>query len=145
MWTFYQTIPSINNPARESFWKHSGKRRKYWWPAFSLFPIMFSMLLVGKELISKSSLSKDKTKNGCWTLAKFLISLEWSFNTGLTTQICIFFCMYWNNCFNLQNYVSYENQQYNWVNQRKNKNKNLCYFALQSVTYHSFLFYKTRS
>ena len=42
--TLYNTIPSFNNPGTESFWKHCGKRRKCWWPAFSSFPTIFSIL-----------------------------------------------------------------------------------------------------
>ena len=34
----------FNNPEQEALWKHSGKRRKCWLPAFSSFPTMFSTL-----------------------------------------------------------------------------------------------------
>ena len=38
------TIPTFNTSGKESFWKHFGKRRKCWLPAFSPFPTMFSIL-----------------------------------------------------------------------------------------------------
>ena len=40
--TLYHTITTFNDPEKEAFWKHCGKRRKCWWPAFSPFPTMFS-------------------------------------------------------------------------------------------------------
>ena len=40
--TLNHTIPTLNDPENEAFWKHCGKRRKCWWPAFSPFPTMFS-------------------------------------------------------------------------------------------------------
>ena len=43
--TLYHTIPTFNDPEKEGFWKHCGKRRKCWYPAFSPFPAMFSTLL----------------------------------------------------------------------------------------------------
>ena len=36
--------PTFNNPQKETFWKHYGKRRKCWYPAFSPFSTMFSTL-----------------------------------------------------------------------------------------------------
>ena len=35
--TLCHTIVSFNNHKTENFWKHCGKRRKCWWPAFSPF------------------------------------------------------------------------------------------------------------
>ena len=40
--TLYHTIPTFNHHEKEGLWKHCGKRRKCWWPAFSPFPAMFS-------------------------------------------------------------------------------------------------------
>ena len=40
--TLYHTILSFNDPEKEDFWKHCGKRRKCWSSAFSPFPTMFS-------------------------------------------------------------------------------------------------------
>ena len=38
-WIFlYHSVPTFNNPQKESFWNHSGKRRKCW-EAFSIHPI----------------------------------------------------------------------------------------------------------
>ena len=37
-------ILCFNNPEKEAFRKHCGKRRKCWLPAFSHFPTMFSTL-----------------------------------------------------------------------------------------------------
>ena len=42
--TLYHTIPTLNDPEKEGFWKHFGKRRKCWLPAFSPFPKMFFIL-----------------------------------------------------------------------------------------------------
>ena len=42
--TLYHTIPTFNDPEEVAFWKHYGKRRKCWKPAFSPFPRMFSTL-----------------------------------------------------------------------------------------------------
>ena len=39
----YQTIPGFNDPRKETFGKHCGKRRKCRLPAFSPFPTMFSI------------------------------------------------------------------------------------------------------
>ena len=41
--TLYHTIPIFNTPGKESFIKHFGKRRTYWYLAFSLsfFHIVF--------------------------------------------------------------------------------------------------------
>ena len=49
--TLYNTIPTFNDPEKESFWKHCGKRRKCWQPAFSLFPTMFSIWAETKIVI----------------------------------------------------------------------------------------------
>ena len=40
--TLCHIIPTMNNPEKESFKKHCAERRKYWLPAFSPFPTMFS-------------------------------------------------------------------------------------------------------
>ena len=42
--TLYHTILTFNDPKKEAFWKHCGKRRKCWKPAFSPFPTMLSTL-----------------------------------------------------------------------------------------------------
>ena len=42
--TLYHTISTLNDPEKEAFWKHCGKRRKCWLPAFSPLPTMFSTL-----------------------------------------------------------------------------------------------------
>ena len=42
--TLYHTNPTFDNPEKEAFRKHCGKRRKCWLPAFSPFPKMFSTL-----------------------------------------------------------------------------------------------------
>ena len=39
-----RTIPNFNNSWEGGFWKHFGKRRKCWLPAFSPFPKMISIL-----------------------------------------------------------------------------------------------------
>ena len=41
--TRYHTISTFNDPVQEAFWKHCGKRRTYWLPAFSPFPTFFSI------------------------------------------------------------------------------------------------------
>ena len=40
--TFSHTIFTFHDTKKESFWKHCGKRRKCWLPAFPPFPTMFS-------------------------------------------------------------------------------------------------------
>ena len=40
----YHTIPTFNNPKGKALWKHWGKRRKCWLPAFSPFSTMFPTL-----------------------------------------------------------------------------------------------------
>ena len=40
--TLYRTITTFNATVQDAFWKHCGKRRKCWLPAFSPFPTMFS-------------------------------------------------------------------------------------------------------
>ena len=40
--SLYHTIPTVNDPKKEGFGKHYGKRRKCWLPAFSPFPTVFS-------------------------------------------------------------------------------------------------------
>ena len=40
----YHTFPTFHDPGTESFWKHCGRGKKYWLPAFSPFPTMFSIL-----------------------------------------------------------------------------------------------------
>ena len=42
--TLYHTIPTFNDPKKESFWKHCGKWTKCWLPAFFPFATMFSTL-----------------------------------------------------------------------------------------------------
>ena len=42
--TLYHKIPTFNDLEEKAFWKHCGKRRKCWLPAFSSFPTMFSIL-----------------------------------------------------------------------------------------------------
>ena len=37
-------LPTFHNLEKEAFWKHCGKRRKCWLPAFSPFSTMFSTL-----------------------------------------------------------------------------------------------------
>ena len=49
--TLYHTIPTLKDPEGEAFYKHGGKRRKCWLPAFSPFPTMFSTLSRRKMLI----------------------------------------------------------------------------------------------
>ena len=36
--------PSFNDPDKDGFWTHCGKKRKCWWSAFSFFPTVFSTL-----------------------------------------------------------------------------------------------------
>ena len=38
----YHIFPTFNDPDKEDFRKHCGKRRKCWEPAISPFPTMFS-------------------------------------------------------------------------------------------------------
>ena len=40
----YHTIPCFHDTGEIGFWKHCGKRRKCWLPAFSPFPTMFSSM-----------------------------------------------------------------------------------------------------
>ena len=42
--TLHHTIPTFNNSKTVSFRKHWGKKRKCWWPAFSHFPKLFSII-----------------------------------------------------------------------------------------------------
>ena len=63
--TLYYMILTFNDPEKESFWKHYGKRRKWKSP----FPTMFSTLLktvfnfwVTFILMSESSFSLDSSK-----------------------------------------------------------------------------------
>ena len=66
--TLYHTIPTINDPLKEAFWKQCGKRRKCWWPAFSPFPTMFSTLLKTKfnirlhYLVAANDFNLDQTQ-----------------------------------------------------------------------------------
>ena len=39
----YHTMPCFNGPLKEAFWKHCEKRRKCWLPAFSPFPMFFTL------------------------------------------------------------------------------------------------------
>ena len=55
--TLYHTIPTFNNPDKESFCKHCGKRRKCWLPAFSPFPSMFSTISTKTEMIILAKLN----------------------------------------------------------------------------------------
>ena len=70
MFAFYHTIPTFNNPEKETFCKHCGKRRKCWLPAFSPFPTMFYTLSqtffaisAAFELLSANALNLDKSNN----------------------------------------------------------------------------------
>ena len=49
--TLYHTVLTLNNPKEEGFGKHCGKRIKCWYPAFSLFPTVFSTLSKKEILI----------------------------------------------------------------------------------------------
>ena len=40
---FYHTVPTFNDPEERAFSKHCGKKRKWWYPAISSFPTMFSI------------------------------------------------------------------------------------------------------
>ena len=42
--TFKHIMMTFNDPEKEAFWKHSEKNRKFRIPAFSPFPIIFSIL-----------------------------------------------------------------------------------------------------
>ena len=42
--TLYHTITTFNDPVKYAVRKHCRKRRKYWKPAFSPFPTMFSTI-----------------------------------------------------------------------------------------------------
>ena len=42
--TLYHIIPYLTTPNRKAFWKHCGKRRECWQPAFSPFSTMFYTL-----------------------------------------------------------------------------------------------------
>ena len=54
--SLYHTILTYNNPKKQDFGKHCWKRRKCWFPAFSPFPTMFSLLSKG-ETISLAKLN----------------------------------------------------------------------------------------
>ena len=69
--TLYHTIPTFNDPEKVAFWKHCGKRRKCWSPAFSPFPTMFSTLPHNKFQFFKSHLSCDLQMLSIWTSPKF--------------------------------------------------------------------------
>ena len=71
--TLYHTIPTLIDPKKGSFWKHCGKRRKCWKPAFSPFPTMFS--------------TQSKTKIIIW--ASFILLSANTFNV-VTSKILSF-------------------------------------------------------
>ena len=67
--TLYHTILTFNDPEKEGFCKHCGKRRKCWLPAFSPFPAIISTLtkteifiLATLNLSSANALNLDHSK-----------------------------------------------------------------------------------
>ena len=67
--TLHHTISTFNDPEKEAFRKHCGKRRKYWKPAFSPFPAMFSTLPISNfNILSTFILS---SASAFWTSLKF--------------------------------------------------------------------------
>ena len=68
--TLYHTITTFNDPEERAFWKHYGKRRKCWLPAFSPFLIMFSIspktnvnFSATFIMSSANALNLDRSKN----------------------------------------------------------------------------------
>ena len=64
--------PTFNDSEKKVFWKHCGKRRKCWIPAFSSFPTMFSTLsktkiiiLANFTLASANAFNLDQTEICC--------------------------------------------------------------------------------
>ena len=49
--TLYYNIPTSKYSEKGSFWKHFGKRRKCWIPAFSPFPKMLSIISSGEPCL----------------------------------------------------------------------------------------------
>ena len=70
--TLYQPISSFINPKNKGFWKHGGKRRKCWWPAFSPFPTVFFTQLEAKSII----------------LLTFYLSFPNHFNFDVSIYLC---------------------------------------------------------
>ena len=64
--TLYHTIPTFNDPEKEALWKHWGKRRKHWYPAFYLFPQCF-LLCPTQSSIFVLHLSCDLPLLSIWT------------------------------------------------------------------------------
>ena len=72
-------IPNFNDLEKEAFWKHCGKRRKCWLPAFSPFPIKFSTLPKA-NLSFWSHLSFHLQMHWIWTSPKFYyLVYSWCF------------------------------------------------------------------
>ena len=80
-----QTVPGIHGLTEEAFWKHCGKRRKCWFPAFSPFPTMFSFLSE-REIIIKAKLNLSSANP-----FNLVNVINLSFGKGLTR---IFFFSY---------------------------------------------------
>ena len=78
---FLPHIPYFNNPEKEACEKHHGKGRKFWWPAFSSFPTMFSThprknfsCIITFILSSVNAFILDQSKN--LSFGKELMSLK---------------------------------------------------------------------
>ena len=73
--TLYNPILSLNDPEKETFWKHCGKRRKCWEPAFSPFLKTFFFFTLSKtELIIEATLNLSSTNSFNLVKAKILSS-----------------------------------------------------------------------
>ena len=79
--TLYHTILTYNDPKIEAFWKHWGKKRKCWYPAFSPFPTVFSTLSKTNfnysdtsDLSSANAFNLDRCKN--LSFGKEFVSLK---------------------------------------------------------------------
>ena len=68
--TLYHTIPTFNDSGKETFWKHCGKRRKCWLPAFSPFPTCF-LSFQKRILIFESHFFCRLQMLSIWTSLKF--------------------------------------------------------------------------
>ena len=60
----------FTNPRKKSFWKHCGKRRKCWWPAFSPFSTMFFYHFKDKNHILSNSIALNFDKSNILSIGK---------------------------------------------------------------------------
>ena len=90
--SLYHRITTLSDLEKEAFWKHCGKRRKCWSPAFSPFPTMFSTLpksnfnfWVTFILSSANAFNLDQSKN--LSFGKELKTIYvYNFNSNTTSE-----------------------------------------------------------